>query len=149
MQTFSFLLTLAYFATSASWAGPIGIGSSTQTLSYGSLVAGSGGSVIVSSLGRSASGGVILLPSGSWSVALFNVTGDPGLTYATTLPGNGVVFLTSGSNTMAVNNFTSNPTGQLSAGGSQTLMVGATLSVGSNQASGSYNGSFNVIIDYN
>lgn len=154
MQKFCRLFTLVCAATaSGSWAGPIAISNSTQALAYGSFVAGSGGSVTVAvnPVGRSASGGVILVPSGIWSAASFSVTGDSSLTYAITLPGNGVVSLTSGSNTMAVNNFTSNPasTGQLSVGGSQTLMVGATLSVGSNQASGSYSGSFNVTVTYN
>ncbi|MGV8892780.1 MAG: DUF4402 domain-containing protein [Burkholderiaceae bacterium] len=133
-----------------SWAQTIG--SSTQALAFGSLVAGSGGTVTVSLTGvRSASGGVILLPSGSGSAALFSVTGNSSATYAITLPANGVVSLTSGANTMAVNNFTSNPapTGQLSVGGSQTLSVGATLSVGSNQPSGPYSGSFNVMVNYN
>ncbi|MDP2258029.1 MAG: DUF4402 domain-containing protein [Polaromonas sp.] len=155
MQKFSLLFALACAATAASvsWAALIAISNSTQALAFGSFVAGSGGSVTVAvnPLGRSASGGVFLVPSGIWSAASFSVTGDPSATYAITLPANGVVSLTSGSNTMAVDSFTSNPalTGQLSVGGSQTLMVGATLSVGSNQASGSYSGSFSVTVNYN
>ncbi|UUZ64180.1 hypothetical protein LP417_02670 [Polaromonas sp. P1-6] len=50
MQKFSLLFTLACAAAAAasvSWAGPIVIGSSTQALAFGSLVAGSGGSVTV------------------------------------------------------------------------------------------------------
>lgn len=151
MQKSSLLFTLAC-AVSVSWAGPIAIGSSTQPLAFGSLVAGSGGSVTVSPASvRSASGGVVLVPSGPGAAAQFSVTGDPNATYAISLPGNGVVSLTSGSNTMAVNNFTSSPnlTGALSVGGSQTLMVGATLSVGSNQAPGSYSGTFDVTVNYN
>ncbi|MDO8771956.1 MAG: DUF4402 domain-containing protein [Burkholderiaceae bacterium] len=151
MQKSSLLFTLAC-AVSVSWAGPIAIGSSTQSLAFGSLVAGSGGNVTVSPASvRSTSGGVVLVPSGAGAAAQFSVTGDPSATYAITLPANGVVLLTSGSNTMAVNNFTSNPAsiGQLSGGGSQTLTVGATLGVGSNQASGSYSGSFNVTVIYN
>ncbi len=145
-----FILACTITTASVSWAQTIG--SSTQALAFGSLVAGSGGTVTVSpSGGRSASGGVILVPSGSGSAALFSVTGTSSATYAITLPANGVVSLTSGSNTMAANSFTSNPapTGQLSVGGSQTLSVGATLSVGSNQPSGSYSGSFTVTVIYN
>lgn len=150
-----FALLCAAAVAPASWAAtPIAI-SATQALAYGSFAAGSGGTVTLSAAGvRSAGGGVILVPSGSWSAALFSVTGDPSVTYSITLPANGVVSLTSGANTMAVDNFTSNPsattpsTGLLSAGGSQTLSVGATLSVGSNQASGSYSGSFSVTVNY-
>ena len=150
-----FALVCAVAAAPVSWAAtPIAI-SATRALAYGSFAAGSGGTVTLSAAGvRSASGGVILVPSGSWSAALFSVTGDPSVTYSITLPANGVVSLTSGANTMAVDNFTSNPsattpsTGLLSAGGSQTLSVGATLSVGSNQASGSYSGSFSVTVNY-
>jgi hypothetical protein len=156
MRKLSLLFTFAYaaMAASVSWAlTPISVSNSTQALAYGSFVAGSGGSVIVAvnPLGRSASGGVFLVPSGIWSAGAFSVTGDPNLTYAITLPADGVVVLTSGANTMAVNGFISNPapTGQLSLGGSQTLMVGATLSVSSNQVSGSYSGSYSVTVDYN
>jgi hypothetical protein len=145
-----FILACATTATSVSWAQTIG--SSAQSLAYGMFAAGTGGTVTVSPSGRrSASGGVILLPSGSGSAALFSVTGTSSTTYAITWPADGVVSLTSGANTMAVNAFTSNPasTGQLSVGGSQTLSVGATLSVGGNQASGSYSGSFSVTVIYN
>lgn len=127
----------------------------TQALAFGSFSAGSGGGVTVSPGGmRSAGGGVVLLSSGAGTAAQFSVTGDPSVTYSITLPANGGVSLTSGANSMALNNFTSTPsastpsTGLLSAGGSQTLSVGATLSVGSNQASGSYSGSFDVTVNY-
>jgi hypothetical protein len=49
-----------------------------------------------------------------------------------------------------LSNFSSSPSvGQLSAGGTQTLAVGATLTVGSSQATGSYSGSFDVTVNYN
>jgi hypothetical protein len=145
-----FILTCAAMAATVSWGQTIG--SAFEPLAFGSLVAGSGGTITVSPSGlRSASGGVTLVPSGSWSAALFSVTGTPGATYAIELPADGVVTLTNGANSMAANNFTSSPasTGQLSVGGTQAVSVGATLSVGSNQASGPYSGSFNVTIIYN
>lgn len=127
----------------------------TQALAFGSFAAGSGGSVTVGpGGGRSAGGGVVLLSSGAGAAAQFSVTGDPSVTYSITLPANGGVSLTSGGNSMALNNFTSTPsastpsTGLLSVGGSQTLSVGATLSVGSNQPSGNYSGSFDVTVNY-
>lgn len=134
-----------------SWAADIAI-VNTQPLAFGKFVAGSGGAVTVSPAGgRSASGGVVLVPSGPGAAAQFVVSGDANLSYAISLPGNGVVSLVSGANSMAVNNFTSSPspTGVLGAGGAQTLSVGATLSVGGNQASGSYSGTFDVTVNYN
>ena len=153
MKKFRFLLALACAATAASvsWAAAIALGN-TQALAFGKFVAGSGGAVIVSAAGvRSASGGVVLVPSDAGAAAQFAVSGDPNLTYAISLPADGVVSLTSGANTMALNTFTSSPspTGTLGAGGSQTLSVGATLSVGGNQASGSYSGAFDVTVNYN
>jgi hypothetical protein len=143
----AFVLT----APSEGWAASIAL-SNTYGLVFGRFVAGSGGTVTVSPAGgRSASGGVVLMPSGPGAAAQFAVSGDTNLTYAISLPGNGIVSLTSGSNAMAVNSFVSTPalTGQLSIGGSQSLMVGATLSVGSNQAPGTYSGVFDATVNYN
>lgn len=144
-----FAMACAATATSMSWAQTV---AATQALAFGSFAAGTGGTVTISAAGaRSQGGGVILLSSNGGSAALFSVSGTPSATYAISLPANGVVSMTSGVNSMAVNNFTSSPnlTGALSGGGAQTLSVGATLGVGSNQASSSYNGSFNVTVNYN
>jgi hypothetical protein len=144
-------LTLAAWVASDGWAAPIAI-SNTQLLTFGKFAAGSGGSVTVSPAGaRSAGGGVVLVSSGGGSAALFSVSGDPNLTYAISLPANGAVSLAAGANIMAVSNFSSSPspTGQLNAGGTQTLSVGATLSVGTNQPTGNYSASFDVFVDYN
>lgn len=138
-------------AASPGWAAAIAI-SNAGGLAFGKFVAGSGGTVTVSPGSmRSASGGVAVVPSSAGTAAQFVVTGDANLTYAITVPGNGVVSLTNGAYSMAVNNFTSSPnsTGTLGGGGSQTLLVGATLSVGGNQATGSYSGVFDVTVNYN
>lgn len=152
MIKFRFLVALACATgASGSWAAAIAI-SSTQQLAFGSMVAGAGGSVTVgiSPLGRSASGGVFVLPSGTWTAASFRVTGDASATYSISLPANDVVMLSSGANTMAVNNFTSNPaSGTLDINGSQNVMIGATLNVGSNQPTGNYSGSYTVTVNYN
>lgn len=144
-----FVMACALAAVSMSWAQTV---TATQALAFGSFAAGTGGTVTISASGaRSQGGGVILVSSGGGSAALFSVSGDPSATYSLSLPGNGVVTLSSGPNSMAVNNFTSNPasTGTLSMGGAQTVMVGATLSVGAQQASASYTGSFEVTVNYN
>ena len=125
----------------------------TQGLAFGSFVAGSGGSVTVStSGGRSANGGVLLIPSSTSSAAQFTVTGDANATYTIQLPSNDFVKLTGPGSDMVINDFTSSPSGaagQLSAGGSQTLLVGGTLNVANDQSPGNYSGSFTVIVDYN
>ena len=152
MKKFGLLFVLACVIAAApvSWAQTV---TATQALAFGSFAAAAvAGTVTVTAGGtRSSGGGVILVPSGGGGAASFSVTGSPGATYAITLPSNGSVLLSSGSNTMGVNNFTSSPTsnGQLSGGGSQTLMVGATLSVGASQARGSYSGTFDVTVNYN
>lgn len=145
-----FALAGALMVASVGWAAAIAI-SNTQALAFGKFVAGSGGAVTVSPAGgRSASGGVILVSSGPGAAAQFIVSGDANATYTITLPVTEVL-LTSGANSMAVNNFTSSPSsiGTLGAGGTQTLSVGATLSVGGNQAIGSYSGAFDVTVNYN
>ena len=124
--------------------------SNTAGMEFGKFVAGSGGTVTVSPGGvRSASGSVVLVSSGAGAAAQLVVSGDANLTYAISLPAAGT--LVNGANTMAVNTFTSSPspTGTLGAGGRQTLSVGATLNVGSNQATGSYSGAFDVTVNYN
>jgi hypothetical protein len=138
--------------TTTAWAAAIAI-SPTQELAFGSVVAGSGGAVTISvdPLGRSTSGGVTVVPSGTWTAASFRITGDALRTYSISLPADGVVQLTSGSNSMAVNKFTSNPatSGDLGLGGAQTVSVGATLNVGINQPIGAYSGNFTVTVNYN
>jgi len=123
------------------------------SLAFGTFIAGSGGTVAIApSGGRAASGGVFLVGQGAGaSAAQFTVLGTPNATYAITLPGNNVVVLTdANSNTMSVNSFlsTPGPAGTLSAGGSQTIRVGATLVVGGNQPPGIYSGSFSVTVNY-
>lgn len=94
----------------------------------------------------------MLLPSREGAAARFTVSGDSFATYTIQLPGNDFVKLTSPGGEMVVNDFTSSPSGaggQLDVLGSQTLLVGATLSVGSSQPTGDYSGSFTVTVNYN
>ncbi|WP_417545413.1 DUF4402 domain-containing protein [Marinobacter sp.] len=141
-------------ALMASTCGAVGIAiQNTRALSFGSFVAGSAGTVTVSTGDvRSASGGVMLIPSSMSTAAQYTVSGDPNATYTIQLPTNDYVKLTGPGVDMVLNAFTSSPSGaagQLDAGGSQTLSVGATLSVGSGQIPGDYSGSFTVIVNYN
>ena len=121
-------------------------------LSFGSFLSGSGGTVVVSPAGaRSQSGGVLLLGQDPGTPAQLNVVGTANATYSITLPANNTVTLSDGNgHSMTVNSFVSSPpaTGTLSAGGSQSIRIGATLIVGANQAPGGYSGAFSVIVNY-
>lgn len=122
-----------------------------QDLSFGAFVAGAGGTVTISpQSSRTGGGDVTLMTGGQFaqgSAASFDVSGTSNATYQITLPSDGSVTLTgSQGGSMSLSAFTSSPSGsgQLNLLGTQTLYVGATLTVGSNQAPGSYSGSFSV-----
>lgn len=127
----------------------------TQDLSFGAFAAGTGGTITISPEGvRSATSDVALMTGGQFSqgsVASFDVSGTPNANYQITLPQDGQVTLTgSQGGNMSVTTFTKSPSGQgqLDSLGTQTVTVGGTLAVGSNQAAGTYSGSFNVTIVY-
>ena len=134
---------------------PISI-TKTVDMNFGNVAVqtAAGGTVVMSPLGvRSATGGVTLpTTAGTVTAATFTVNGQGTYTYIITLPSTALT-ITSGSNTMSVNAFTSSPTptGVLSAGGTQTLTVGATLNVAAAQPAGVYVSAtpFNVTVNYN
>lgn len=145
-------IVICVLAITDSHAEAISIGT-TQGLAFGDFVAGNGGSVSVATGGaRSTTGGVFLIPSSEGIAARFTITGSTLATYTIQLPANDTIMLTGPGIDMAVNDFISTPSGaggQLDASGTQILNVGATLLVGSGQASGDYTGNFNVIVEYN
>jgi len=99
---------------------------------------------------RTTSGGVTVNSNTSGTPALYEVSGDPNATYSVTLPSS--VTLTSvAGDSMVVNRFSSipNESGQLDAGGSQNMNIGATLNVGSFQPFGAYKGTMSTTVDYN
>lgn len=99
---------------------------------------------------RTTTGGVTVNRAIAGSPAAFDIQGDPNSTYAITFPA--AIVMTNGSpNTMVVDRFTSLPeaTGVIDASGQQTLFVGGTLNVDSNQSFGTYTGELNVTVDYN
>lgn len=140
---------------SATIITPISI-SKTADMNFGNIAVstGSGGTVILAPGGsRTPSGGVSLpATTGSPSAASFTVTGEGSYTYAITLPSSAVSIDDNASHTMDVTAFTSTPTptGTLSSG-TQTLNVGATLTVGAAQAVGTYSADvpFDVTVNYN
>ena len=126
---------------------PIEISHDTgRALDFGTMTAGTGGTVVVTTAGAGSKTGDVVLIAGSTNAAdSFTVTGEAnrGFTIVTT---GGTV--TSGANAM---NFTTTAsgTGNLGAGGSTQFAVGGTLTVGSGQAAGSYTGSYTATVTYN
>lgn len=140
-------------SASATIISPISI-TKTLDLDFGNVAAsGAAGTVVITPAGtRSTTGGVSLpVIAGTVTSASFNVAGQGNYTYAITLPAS--VVISSGANNMTVDAFTSTPTatGTLSAGGTQTVNVGATLNVNASQASGLYTSGtpFDVTVNYN
>ena len=137
-------------SASARVLTPIAIARITD-LNFGTLVPGSGGTVIVTPGGvRSATGGISLISS-AVSAATFNVTGEVSTPYTITLPASILITNTvTPTQQMTVDTFASNPsgTGTLSGLGAQSLAVGATLHVTASQPSGLYTGTFNVTVAY-
>jgi hypothetical protein len=152
----SFGQATATSSASATIVTPIGI-TNTAVMNFGNVAVqtATGGTVILAPAGTRTTGGAggVTLPSvtGTVTAASFTVSGQSNYNYAITLPSTATV--ANGANTMLVNTFTSFPsaTGTLSAGGTQTLTVGATLNVTANQAVGSYTTAtpFDVIVNYN
>src|ERR1700734_1145333 len=138
--TSSFAQATATASASANIITPISI-VKTVDMNFGNVAvsATTAGTAVLAPAGTRTTGGAggVTLPAttGTVAAASFTVSGQASYTYAITLPVSCTI--SSGSNTMAVNNFTSNPatTGALSAGGVQTLTVGATLNVAAAQAS--------------
>ena len=98
---------------------------------------------------RVATGGVTINTNTSGTPALYKVSGDPNAFYSVTLPTT-VTLTSAAGDSMVVNNFTSIPNsrGQLDAGGSQDMNIGATLNVGSFQPLGAYRGIMSTVVDY-
>jgi hypothetical protein len=126
----------------------------TADLAFGKMVAGqSAGTVIIDTDGaRTATGGVTLISAGSvQNAAAFDITGYDNAAIAIALPASITIETAGGDNQMTVDTFTSSlgDTSTLSADGTATLNVGASLSVAADQAVGLYTGSFDVTVAYN
>lgn len=146
-------------ASATNTAGAVIIAPITITsdinMHFGTIARGTAASTILLTPGgaRSVATGNATLSAlaPAHAAASFTVSGVPTATYAITLPTNGTVTLTGPGAPMGVDDFTSNPatTGAIGAGGTQTLTVGATLSVAVGQVAGAYSGTFQVTVNYN
>ncbi|MCF8450820.1 MAG: DUF4402 domain-containing protein [Taibaiella sp.] len=140
----SFAQATATASASANIITPITI-VKTVDMNFGNVAVSAtlAGTVIMTPAGIRTTGGAggVTLPAttGTVSAASFTVSGSASYTYDITLPSTATI--TDGaSHNMTVNAFTSTPsaTGTLSAGGTETLTVGATLNVSAAQAAGTY-----------
>lgn len=124
-------------------------------LNFGNVVASnSTGTVVITTGGvRSTTGGVFLpATNGTVSAAKFTVTGEDGFGYTLSVPAS--ITLTNGaSGSMTVDNFTTSValTAGVLTGGSQEVLVGATLNLAANQAAGNYTNStdLKMTVNYN
>lgn len=143
--------------TSATIITPISI-SKTTDMNFGNVAvqAATAGTVLLAPGGTRTQTGGVTLPAtaGTVSAAAFEVTGQANYTYSITLP-TSVTISNSDTTpaTMTVDTFTSTPTptGTLSAGGAETINVGATLNVAAAQAGGTYSNTtdLTVTVNYN
>lgn len=129
-------------------------------LNFGNIVANSTGGTVTIATDNTPKYNKVAAPSipGTRSAASFEVKGFAGVTYSISLP-QSITLTREGGNgngnkkTMTVDNFVSNPsgTGLLSASGSQTVNVGATLNVAANQVAGTYKNTtdLKVTVNYN
>jgi Domain of unknown function (DUF4402) len=142
-------------AANAQVITPISIAKDTD-MEFGKIAVGAtGGTVVLGTDNSATPSGSISRPAQSAgnpaaAAAAFTVTGEGSYTYSITLPSSPVTLTGSVSGTMTLDTFVSNPsgTGTLSSG-TQSLKVGATLTAGNNQASGTYTGTFSVTVAYN
>ena len=117
-------------------------------LNFGTIAGNAAGTVIIAASGgaRTFSGGVVGTSAASGAGA-FTLTGTTGNTFAITLPGTALTVV-SGANSMGYTVTASAATGSIVAGAA-AFTVGGTLSVGLNQAVGSYTGQYPVTVEYN
>ena len=125
-------------------AAPISITEDTQ-LSFGNIgPSASAGTVTITNAGaRSVTGGVSEL-GGAFAAAEFTVTGASGANFNASIPTS--ASLTGPGDAMSVS--LTNDAGTSISGGSVSFNVGGTLSVGANQAAGSYSGTYTITVNY-
>ena len=123
-----------------------------NNMSFGDVSPGStSGSVILSTQGeRISTGGTTINSGETGNQAEFSAAGEPGAVFSVSTPAS-IQLTDASNNVMIVDSFTSDPTsnGQLDTSGNKTVLVGATLHVGSQQAFGSYTGLMTLNVDYN
>jgi hypothetical protein len=130
---------------------PLTINESTR-MNFGRVVSSaSGGTVTILAASDTANvtGGVVALGTNpSIARGVFAITGTGNQPYTVTLPAS-PVNVTSGASTMSVGTFTiQGGTSRTLSSGTDTLRLGATLTLGPNQAAGVYTGIYSVTVSY-
>jgi len=154
-EAFAQQTSQATASASATIVTPIQI-TNVLDMSFGNVASGStSGTVVLATNGSRTRTGGVTLPAtgGTVNAATFNVSGEASYTYTITLPSGTFTLNGPSSNTMTIGTFVSDPNGSstLGSGGTDAISVGATLSVGANQAPGTYTAAseFPVIVQYN
>ena len=151
-------VNLATGNASANVVQPIAIvpGASGIELDFGNIVPDTVATadVILTPAGIIASASPAVV-TGSTTGGDFDVTGSNDVSFTITVPTNGTVTLTdtggNGGTAMAVKDFTTDQPGDvgtLSGAGAQTIAIGATLTVGINQAESTYSGTYDITVNY-
>ena len=156
VATLSTLSVSAIAATATGQASatvltPITI-SPVTALNFGTLAGNaSGGTVTVTALNARSQVGSVVFATGGFSAASFKVDGTGGATFAVTYP-TVPLSVTNGTVSMPFT-VTGQTNGTLSGTapsvGTLTFPVGGTLTVGANQAAGTYTGSYTMTVEYN
>ena len=125
--------------TSATIIAPISLVKNID-MNFGNVATSAAAGTVVlgtNNLRTAHDGASLPVTTGIVSAAKFTVTGNVDATYSIILPG--TITLSDGTNNMTVGSFTSTPTATgLLTGGTQEILVGATLNVGALQVAGIY-----------
>ncbi|MCK2149276.1 DUF4402 domain-containing protein [Marinobacter alexandrii] len=156
-------LGFAASATTTSTATvitPIAI-TKAADLVFGDFAAGAGGDVTVATNGaRTATGAILSTAGATPTAAKFDVTGNANSTYSiSTSAAASLSDSATTPNTMALTVFSdltgggattgAASSGTLSAGGTQSVYLGGTLTVGATQVAGTYTGDVTITVEYN
>lgn len=144
--------TAANIGIDAKVIAPISLSNTgSVNMDFGTITRSSiSGTVTISADGeRTSTGGASTLSSSLFSAAPFTVSGESNSNFTIALPVSDVILTKDGgTQTMEVNFFTHNSDLVLSELGGASFSVGATLNLDADQASGDYQGSFSVTINY-
>lgn len=123
-----------------------------QGLEFGDIIAGENTITITTAGARDATNDDALLVTTGVTrtpqAAQFTVNGEANLSYTLVIDPSATLTQVDGTATMTINNFKHNATGTLSGSGAEVFNVGADLTVGASQASGVYEGTFEVTVTY-
>ena len=141
-------------ATGATVVTPIAI-AQAQDLSFGELSAGTGGTVVLTTAGAASATGDVVLTGGTPAAAQFTVTGQSGASFSISVSDNELTH-TDTVTTMALATThdldgatQDDPASGTLTGGTQTIYVGGTLTVGNAQTTGVYSGIVTATVNYN